>query len=52
MKKSPSRKKPFPPKTSDPKSQELLGFFKTGGREGAKKDFFKLLKKSAPKAKP
>lgn len=31
----------------DKKSKELLGYFKKGGREGAKKDFMELLKRAS-----
>ncbi len=45
-------KKTTIPKSKDPKSKELTEYFKKGGREGAKKDFFNLVKKAAQKLKP
>ncbi len=34
-------------KGKDKKSKELLEYFKKGGREGAKDDFLKLLKRAS-----
>jgi hypothetical protein len=52
MKKKISKKQSFPPKIFDTKSKELTDAFKKGGREGARKDFSRLLRKAAPKVKP
>lgn len=38
-------------KPKDKKSKELTEYFKKGGRKGAKKDFFNLVKKAAQKLK-
>ena len=34
-------------KGKEKKSKELMGYFKKGGREGAKEDFLKLLKRAS-----